>query len=102
MSINREGAPLISSHLTLKQGHMREKKRLAGGEKNLLLSLGSILSWLALVLVVESILKKLLGFLPCGFPEENICDLFCCCMCLSFSDPIAYGYDEIMLFFFNI
>ena len=30
--------------------------------------------------------EVLSGFLPCGFPEENICVLFCCCACLSFND----------------
>ena len=55
----------------------------------MILSLGFILSWLALHLVTESILKKLLDFLPCGFPEENLCVLLCCIACLSFSDPNA-------------
>ena len=45
---------------------------------------------------MESMLKKLLGFVACGFLKENICVLLCCCTCISYSDPIAYGYDEIM------
>ena len=44
----------------------------------------------------ESTLKKLLGFLPCGFPTKNICVLLLCCACLSFKDSIAYGYCDIM------
>ena len=31
--------------------------------------------------------EVLRGFLPCGFPEENICVLLSCYMCLYFSDP---------------
>ena len=31
--------------------------------------------------------EVLWGFLPCGFPEENLCVLFCC-TCISFSDPL--------------
>ena len=47
--------------------------------------------------MTESTLKKLLGFLPCGFSEENICVLLCCCAYISFSGPIDYGYDDIIL-----
>ena len=36
-------------------------------------------------LYIEEVLR---GFLPCGFPEENLCVLLCCCTCLSFSDPL--------------
>ena len=32
--------------------------------------------------------EVLWGFLPCGFPEENLCVLWCCCICLSFSNPL--------------
>ena len=32
--------------------------------------------------------EVLRGFLPCGFPEENICVLLCCCTCLSLNDPL--------------
>ena len=32
--------------------------------------------------------EVLRGFLPCGFPEENLCVLLCCCICISFSDPL--------------
>ena len=28
------------------------------------------------------------GFLPCGFPEENLCVLLCCCIFLSFTDHL--------------
>ena len=40
--------------------------------------------------------KEVAGFLPCGFLEENLCVLLLCCACLSFSDPIAYNYCDIM------
>ena len=40
------------------------------------------------VLVEFYIEEVLRGFLPCGFPEENLCVLLCCCICLSFSDPL--------------
>ena len=37
--------------------------------------------------LVEFYTKEVLrGFLPCGFPEENLCVLLCCCTCLSLSD----------------
>ena len=56
--------------------------------------------------MIESILKKLLGFLPYGFPYENLCVLFCFYVCISFNDPIAYVYDVMMLnvlrYFINI
>ena len=67
----------------------------------MLLSLGFILSWLALHLVMESILKKLLGFLPCGFLGEIFVLFLCCCACLYFSDLIAYSYDVMMLNLFR-
>ena len=39
--------------------------------------------------LVDFYTKEVLwGFLPYGFPKENICVLFCCCICLSFSDPL--------------
>ena len=28
------------------------------------------------------------GFLPYGFPKENLCVLLCCYICLYFSDPL--------------
>ena len=52
---------------------------------------------LELHLVTKSILKNLFGFLPCGFTKEDICVILYSYSYLSFSDPIAYGYDEIML-----
>ena len=40
-------------------------------------------------ILVEFYTEEVLwGFLPYGFPEENICVLLCCCTCLSFSDPL--------------
>ena len=39
------------------------------------------------VLVEFYIEEVLRGFLPCGFPEENLCVLLCFCIFLSFSDP---------------
>ena len=32
--------------------------------------------------------EVLQGFLPCGFPKENIFVLCCCCTCLYFSDTL--------------
>ena len=53
-------------------------------------------SWIVLediLLTDKSILKKLLGFLPYyGFREENLCVLLFFNACISFSDPIVYGY----------
>ena len=97
MSINREGAPLIWTHNLLKQVCKREKKKFDGEEKKLVYLLGFILSLFGMYLVIESKLKKLLGFLPCGFLDENNCVILCCCACLYFSDLIAYCYDEMML-----
>ena len=46
-------------------------------------------SWGFTLYLVEFYAEEFLrGFLPCGFPEENICVLFCGFACLSFSDPL--------------
>ena len=41
--------------------------------------------------------KEVVGFSPSWFHRENLCVLLCCYTYLSFSDPIAYGYEEIVL-----
>ena len=32
--------------------------------------------------------EVLWGFPPCGFPEENLCVLLCCCTCISFNNHL--------------
>ena len=62
MCINREGTPLIWTHNSLKQVHMREK---------LFLSLGFILSWLGIALGDEIYTKEVVGFSPLWIPREK-------------------------------
>ena len=39
--------------------------------------------------LVEFYIEEVLwGFLPCGFPEENLCVLLCGCACVSFNHPL--------------
>ena len=48
--------------------------------------------------LVEFYAKEVLrGFLPCGFPEENICVLvfLCFCACYSFSDLLVANCFKI-------
>ena len=100
MCINREGAPLIWTHYSLKQVCKREKERERGSlerRSSFFCLWGLSYLGLALHLVTKSILNKLLGFLPCDYREKNICVILSCCDFISFSDPISYGYDEMML-----
>ena len=41
--------------------------------------------------------EVLRGFLPCGFPEENLCVLvfLCLCACFSFSDLLVANCFKI-------
>ena len=64
MCINREGAPLIWTDNSLKQVHMREKKRFVREEKTLLLSLVFILSWFGIALGDGIYTKEVVGFSP--------------------------------------
>ena len=59
--------------------------------------MGFILSWFSIVLGDCIYTKEFVGFSPLWFPRGKICVLLSCCACLSFSDPIAYGYDVMML-----
>ena len=54
--------------------------------------------WGFTLYLVEFYVEEVLWvFLPCGFLKENICVLLCCCTCLYFNDPFAYGYYVMML-----
>ena len=54
--------------------------------------------WGFTLYLVEFYIEEVLwGFRPYGFPKDNVCVLLCCCTCLSFSDPFAYGYDVMMM-----
>ena len=69
-------------HSSIALERERERESTVEDEK-LLLLLGSYT-----VLVKFYTEEVLRGFLPCGFLEENLCVLLCCCICLSFSDPL--------------
>ena len=99
MNINRWGASLIYTYLTLKycageREREREKESTMEDER-LFLLLGFY------TVLVEFYTEEVLrGFLPCGFPEENICVLLCSLVLLHlsfFQWSIAYGYDVMML-----
>ena len=53
--------------------------------------------WFYTVLVKLYSKEFLRGFLPCGFPEENICVLvfLCFCVCCSFSDLLVENCFKI-------
>ena len=57
-------------------------------------------SWIVLeyiLLTHESIHQKFGVFFPFRVSQRrNLCVLVFCCACLSFNDPIAYGYCDIM------
>ena len=70
------------SHSSIELERKREKESTMEDEK-LFLLLGFY------TLLVEFYTEEVLwGFLPCGLPEENLCVLLFCCICLSFSDPL--------------
>ena len=88
-SINRDVPSLIWTHIKDKQVHSkREKDKFIGVEEAEVIFSFSFLSLSDIVLSDESIQKKLLGFLPCGFPGKIYFSLLCYA-CLSFNDPIA-------------
>ena len=67
----------------LERERERERERESTVEdEQLLLFLGFY------TVLVEFYTEEVLrGFLPCGFPKENICVLLCYYICLYFSDP---------------
>ena len=86
-------ASLILTHLTLEYcagEREREKESTVENEKLFLLQ------GFYTILVKFYTEEVLQGFLPCGFPKENIRVLLCCCICLSFSDPL------LMLMMLNV
>ena len=85
MDINRRGTSLISIYLKLKYcAREREREKESTVEDDQL----SLLLGFYTVLVELYTEEFLHGFLPCDFPKENLCVLLCCCICLSFSDPL--------------
>ena len=87
MSINREGAPLIWTHFSLKQVHKRGKEEACWrGEIDLIVfCVLTILVGIALSDIIYT--KEVVGFSPLWFPRINLCVFCCCCYaCLSFSD----------------
>ena len=85
ISINREAPSLIWTHCKLKEVCPKEEEDKFTGEEEEKaaednLSLG-FLSLSGIVLSDKSILKKLLGFLPFGFPKINsLCLSFMLCL----------------------
>ena len=64
-----------------------------------------LLLGLYIVLVKFYTEEVLWGFLPCGFPKENICVLLCSLMLLHlsfFKLSFVYGYDVMMLNFLDL
>ena len=77
----QEGASLHLYSLTQADFSKREKQQRTKKEEVIVWSFYTIL----VKFYDEEVLR---GFFPCGFPEENLCVLFCCCICLSFNDPL--------------
>ena len=82
---------LIWTHTHLCITHGRERKISLLGE-------GALVWGLIFVLLIHLYRGSFARFSsPWGFPRINLCVLLCGCACLSFSDPLAYGYDVMML-----
>ena len=87
MNINRWGASLVLSHITLKYcARERERERERDSiveDEQLFLLLGfyTVLGWILYW-------GSFAWFSPLWFLEENLCVLLCCCTCLSFNDPL--------------
>ena len=91
MNINRWGASLICTYLTLKYCAGEREKESTMEYDKLFLLLGFY------TVLVEFYTKEFLqGFLPCGFPKENLYVLLCSLVLLQlsfFQWSFAYGYD---------
>ena len=97
MSTNRGGDSLISTHLTLKQGNMKEKEYACWRREIYVVFFGVYLILVGIGLGDKIYTKEVVGFSPLWFPGINICVIFMLLYFIYSSDPIPYGYDVMML-----